>query len=267
VSGVEVTGDPAAFEEHLPPSLRGSMPVREFFAELVWAFRHPRPWLEGLACNLVLSVLYLFWEPLAHEHDRPPSVILVGSYFATFVLADVTSTNILGHDRIRTRRSLNRGVTIRTLILRRNFVLLVVVGLPVLIATAILTVQTREGSYRLAVTLPGVAFPIFTWIGVGNIVSVLLPVAYLPLKVRWRLRYRRGWVGRWLAHLVLPYLLWYAVEPLADWPLRVMRHARVGGYEPLGVRGAIIAALGLAFWLSGTWVAVRIVRRRGLVIH
>jgi hypothetical protein len=241
--------------------------VRAWLIELVWAFRHPRPWLEGVAVNLVFSLLYLVWQPLSHSHNRPPSVILVGSYFATFILADVSTTNILGHDRIRTRRSLARGVDIRSVILRRNFVLMAVVGLPVLIATFILTLRTSSGSYRLAVTMPGVAFPIFTWIGVGNIVSVLLPVAYVPLRVRWRLRQHRTWIARWVFHLALPYGLWYLVQVIDDWPMHIIRRFRPSGVDILDVRGAIIATGGLLIWLGTTGIAVRIVRYRGLVIH
>ena len=67
------------------------------------------------------------------------------------------------------------GVSTFRSLLIKNLTLLVVVGLPTMIATAVITV-TSEADYRLAITLPGVLFPILTWLGVGNLVSVALPV-------------------------------------------------------------------------------------------
>jgi hypothetical protein len=233
--------------------------------ELSYAVRHPRPWLEGLALNVVLSVLYLFWEPITGNH-RAAWVILVGTYFSTFVLADVTTTNVLGHDRIRTRRSLAADLGIRSVLLRRNFVLLTLVAGPTLIATAVLTVRAGD-SARLAYTLPSVAFPIFTWLGVGNIISVLMPVAHVPLRVRWRLRHHRAWNARWLAHLVLPYLLLYAVDPVADLPEGVFHHVRAAADHRPDLRALLIAVAGVAIWLGCTAISSRIVDRHGLVIR
>jgi hypothetical protein len=233
--------------------------------EVRWAFGRPRPWLEGLAVNLVFSIIYLAWDPL-HGRHRAAWVILVGSYFATFVLADVTTTNILGTDRIRVRRSLAAGVGVFRVILAKNAVLLIVVGVPTLLATAILTVVSNE-SPRLALTLVGVALPIMTWLGVGNLVSVLLPVAYAPWRLRWRLRYRRGWTARWLVHLAIPYALLYVVDPFDDSFLSAIRHLRIGGGQRTDAHAAIIAVAAITIWLGLTWLSTGIVRRRGLDVR
>jgi hypothetical protein len=233
--------------------------------EVRWAFRRPRPWLEGLAVNLVLSIVYLAWDPL-HGRHRAAWVILVGSYFATFVLADVTTTNILGTDRIRVRRGLAAGVGVFRVILAKNAVLLLLVGVPTLVATAILTVASNE-SPRLALTMVGVALPILTWLGVGNLVSVLLPVAYVPWRLRWRLRYRRGWTARWLVHLAIPYVLLYVLDPFDDSFLSAIRHLKIGGRERPDAHAAIVAVAAIAIWLGCTWVSSEIVRRRGLDVR
>jgi hypothetical protein len=232
--------------------------------EVRWSFTLPMTWLAGVGINLVLSVLWLLWDPLT---GRPRSdwVVLVGTYFATFILADVTTTNVLGPDASRVQRRLRAGTSIRRILVTKNLALLVIVGFPTALATAVLTI-TSEDSYRLAVTLPGVAFPILTWLGVGNVVSVLLPVSVLSLRQRWAERHQTGHTLRWLAHLALPYGLFYAVEPLGDAPLAILRQlARAS--RTATVRGLVLALCGIAVWLLGTAVASWIVRIRGLRVE
>jgi hypothetical protein len=61
----------------------------------------------------VLSLLWLAYSPLTGHHRG--WVVLVGTYFASFVLADVTTTNILGVDAQRVRLSLANGTSLRVL--------------------------------------------------------------------------------------------------------------------------------------------------------
>ncbi|MCW2525027.1 MAG: hypothetical protein JWO63_3362 [Frankiales bacterium] len=234
---------------------------RDVLEEIRWSFTLPMIWLQGVGANLVLSFLWLLWAPLTGR-PREDWVVVVGSYFATFVLADVTTTNVLGPDAQRVVSSLDQGQSTLRILLRKNAALLVIVGLPTLVATAILTV-TSEDSYRLAVTLPGVAFPIFTWLGVGNIVSVLLPVRSRPLRERWARREDRRSTFWWLFHLGLPYLLWYGVNPLGAAPRAILRSlARASRTDE--VRGLVLTTTGVAIWLFGTAVAAWLVRVRGL---
>ena len=229
--------------------------------EVRWSFTLPMTWLAGVGINLALSLLWLLWLPLT---GRPRSdwVVLVGTYFATFILADVTTTNVLGPDASRVQRRLRAGTSIRRILVTKNLALLVIVGLPTALSTAVLT-MTSEDSYRLAVTLPGVAFPILTWLGVGNVVSVLLPVRVLRLRQRWGERRQLGHTLRWLAHLALPYGLLYAVEPLGAAPRAILRQmARAS--RTVEVRGLVLSLSGIAIWLLGIVVASWIVRIRGL---
>lgn len=251
----DTVGDPAMFDHSVP---------RRVLAEVRWSFRWPCNWLAGVFLNLGLSFLWLIWVPVTGGRHQD-AVILVGTYFAVFILADVTTTNVLGLDARRVRASLNRGVSVTRLLVTKNLALLVIVGLPTLIATAILTVRS-EHPYRLVLTLPGVALPMFAWLGAGNVVSVVFPVAVRTLWQRWD--ERRNWrrTISWLAHLAIPYALLYLVDPVGDAPLLVF-HLLPQDWRGAEVRGVCYTLYGLAIWGVGTWFAAWYVKRRGLKMY
>ncbi len=237
---------------------------RRVLTEVRWSFTWPCTWLAGVFVNLGLSLAWLALVPL-RGRQYGDWVILLGSYFAEFILADVTTTNVLGLDATRVRASLASGVSVRRLLASKNWALLVIVGLPTLAMTALLTLRS-ELPYRLVLTLPGVALPILTWLGVGNVVSVVLPVAVRSLRTRWQ--QRRDWRSTllWLGHLGLPYLLLYGVDPI--------EHAGGAGYRLLPaawdsaeLEGSVLLATGLLFWGLGTWLATRLVSRYGLRMY
>jgi len=209
----------------------------------------------------VLSLLWLAWQPVDHAAHRD-WVVLVGTYFASFILADVTTTNVLGADPVRTRARTARGIPVHQQLFAKNGALLVIVGLPTLLLTAVLT-ALLETPQRLAITLPDVALPIFAWLGVGNLVSVLLPVAVVPLHRRWQQRHDRRSTIRWLWHLWLPYALWYAVDPVGQAPRALLGQQLNHSLGP-DLRSLLHALVGLLIWVIGTWLAGVVVHRRGL---
>ncbi|MFE3256763.1 hypothetical protein [Nocardia sp. NPDC059229] len=235
---------------------------RQVAGEVRWSFTPPALWLEGVGANVVLSGLFLLISPLTlHKHGW---VVLVGVYFATFVLADVTTTNVLGVDADRTRLSLAAGVPVQRILVVKNFALLTIVGLPTLLATAVLTAKTSaHPMQRAGVSVADVALPILAWLGVGNSVSALLAVPPRALGQRWAAR--RDWRSTlpWLTHLVLPYGLYYFVAPI-DGEQRAILGYHLGRSMPGDLRSAIHLGVGVAVWLAGTVLAVAVVRRRGL---
>ena len=232
---------------------------RQVLADVRWSFTPPWTWLSGVAANLVLSLLWLVAVPL---RGRPHSdwAILVGNYFVVFILADVTTTNVLGADAARLRLSLMRNVSLWRILLIKNLTLLLIVGLPTLIATAIITLNS-EAEFRLVLTLPGVAFPILTWLGVGNIVSVSLPVAAIPLRERWQQRRQFRATARWLVAMALPYALWIGVSPVGQLP-NIVRRQLPSLPKTAEAHGAVLLITGFALYAVGTAIALAIARRR-----
>lgn len=240
-------------------SYRGRRWWGRLLGEVRWSFRPPWTWLSGVAVNLVLSLLYLAYDPITGQPHRDWA-ILVGSYFAVFILADVTTTNVLGADSRRVRDGLSSGVSLRRILVSKNLALLLIVGLPTLIATAAITLGSEAG-YRLVLTLPGVAFPILTWLGVGNVVSVLLPVAAIPLRQRWLRRREIRPTVRWLFHLGLPYLLLLAVDPVGELPRFLIHELPFVGHTAPG-RGFLLCVAGLILYVLGTGLALALSRVR-----
>ena len=119
-----------------------------------------------------------------------------------------------------------------------------------------------EPEHRLELTLPGVLYPIMTWLGVGNVVSVLLPYAPLPLAKRWVRRRAVRSTAYWVACLALPYVLCVAVDQLK----RVPRFVTTALGLPADdlVRGVALVVLGLLACAVGTALAVGLARVRGV---
>jgi hypothetical protein len=127
-----------------------------------------------------------------------------------------------------------------------------------------------ERPSRLGVTIPNVAVPIVSWLGVGNVISVLLPVTAAPLIRRWRQRRDRLRTGAWLLALVLPYALYYVADPMDGMGHRVLWRQLPASIGPvLGRDTKSFVHLGIAFsvWIAGTVAAELWVRKRGLRIR
>jgi hypothetical protein len=233
-------------------------PARRVADEIRWSFTPPRLWLSGVVANVVLSLLYLLVSPLTNpRHSQFSWDVLIGTYFATFVLADVTSTNVLGVDIHRVRASLRAGMTIRGVLFTKNLALLVLVGGPTLLLTAILGRHLTPA--RLTDTLLLVLLPLLSWLGVGNVISVLLPVQTRTLAQR-RREWRTWRTVIWLTHLALPYGLYFLVAPIdgvrRDPLLHLLPH------HSHGLRAPLNAFVGLLVWALGTAIAVRLARSR-----
>jgi hypothetical protein len=236
-------------------------------AEIRWAFTAPRTWLQGVLANLVFAAGWLLVQPLTAGRHQD-WVILVGTYFSSWVLADVTTTNLLGTDHYRVLKAVTDGVPMWRILLIKNLALIAIVGLPTLGAAVALTLWL-ETPARLGVTIPTVAVPIVSWLGVGNLISVLHPVGVEPLFRRWRGRRDRRRIGVWLLGLSLPWALYYLADPMVGMDHRVLWTQVPKLIWPVfgrDTKSFVHLAIAAAVWLVGTVAAVVWVRKRGLQI-
>jgi hypothetical protein len=238
-------------------------------AEIRWAFTPPRTWLTGVVANIVFAAAWLLVQPLTAGRHHTHWVILVGTYFSSWVLADVTTTNLLGADHHRVLQALSDGVPFWRLLLIKNMALLAIVGLPTLVAAMALTLWL-ESPARLAVTIPTVAVPIVSWLGVGNLISVLHPVSVEPLIRRWRQRGDRRRIGGWVLALTLPYALYYVADPMNGVEHRLLWTQVPALIWPVfgrDTKSFVHLAIATGVWIAGTVAAVLWVRKRGVQIR
>lgn len=237
-------------------------------AEVRWAFTAPRTWLTGILANVVFAAVWLLVQPLTTGRHHTDWVVLVGTYFSSWVLADVTTTNLLGSDHYRVLQALANGVPFWRVLLVKNLALLAIVGMPTLVASTILTLWLYTPA-RLGITVPTVAVPIVSWLGVGNLISVLHPVSVEPLLRRWRQRADARRTRSWLAALTLPYVLYYVADPMNGVEHNVLWKTVPRLIRPVfgrDTKSFVHLGIAVAVWLAGTLAALLWVRRRGLHI-
>jgi hypothetical protein len=237
-------------------------------AEIRWAFTPPHTWLLGVVANLIFAAAWLLVQPLTpgrHHHDW---AVLVGTYFSSWILADVTTTNQLGVDHYRVLQALSDGVPFPRVLLIKNLALLVIVGLPTL-ATAMALTLWFQSPASLGATIPTVAVPIVSWLGVGNLVSTLHPVGVEPLLRRWRRRDERRRTAGWVLALTLPYALYYVADPMNGIEHRVLWSQAPRLIRPVfgrDTKSFVHLAIAVGIWIVGTLAAVLWVRKRGFRI-
>ncbi len=244
-----------------------SLPLpRAVAAEIRWMFRPPGTCLSGVAINAVLAALWLLVQPLTRHSLHNDLIVVVDTYFASFILADITTTNMLGSDHYRVQAAMADGTPLWRILLVKNLALFAVVGLPTLVAAVLFTLWFDTPS-RLVRTVPNVLVPVVSWLGIGNLVSVLLPVAAAPLIRRWRRRSETRRVGFWLAALALPYALYYIADPIGGVEHEVFWNrvpAAIGPILGRDTKSFVHLGIALAVWALATAAAVLWVRRRGL---
>jgi hypothetical protein len=237
-------------------------------AEIRWASTPPRSWLMGVVANVIFAAAWLLVQPLTagRHHDW---AVLVGTYFSSWVLADVTTTNLLGTDHYRVLKALCDGVPFWRMLMIKNLALLAIVGLPTLVAAMVLTLWFQSPA-SLATTIPTVAVPIVSWLGVGNLISVLHPVSVEPLMRRWRQRGDHRRTGGWVLALTLPYALYYVADPMNGVEHRVLWNQVPKLIWPVfgrDTKSFVHLAIAAAVWIVGTVAAVLWERKRGFQIR
>ena len=237
-------------------------------AEIRWAFTPPRTWLMGVLANLIFAVGWLAVQPLTLGRHQD-WVVLVGTYFSSWILADVTTTNLLGADHYRVLQAVSDGVPFWRVLLIKNLALLVIVGLPTLATSVVLTLWL-ETPERLGVTIPTVAVPIVSWLGVGNLFSVLHPVSVEPLIRRWRQRGDRRRTRGWMVALTLPYAVYYLADPMNGVEHQVLWTQIPKLVWPVfgrDTKSFVHLGIAVLVWVAGSVAAVLWVHKRGLRIR
>jgi hypothetical protein len=230
--------------------------AREVARELRRALRPPFSWLSGFAFNLVLAVAYLLY--LLRDKTSLHRLGLAGVFVMGWLLSDVTATNLLGHDPDDARALVERRGSVSEVLAVRVIVLAIIAAPIGLLACVVGEAVTDSWQYLFRDLLLAVA-PLSIWVGMGALLSVLIPVRQLTIRERWR---ARGTWLRWGASCVIPWLLslvalQFLIAPLVGVDLlhsSVLRTLRLRGILAIELWGLFLCSIGL--W-AASWIAER----------
>jgi hypothetical protein len=232
--------------------------------ELRWTWAGRKGWLLGMVGNLVFAVAYLAYTDYDPRAAGDIKAANVGLAVVLWCLADTVNTNQLGNDSQRVVNSLKAGDSVRRILAIKNLSLAILL-FPIAILITVVHWLIAGRWHLLFHTAVFDLGAVFLWLGVGSVVSVLLP--YPPIRIHRRVRAilaRKG-VVRYALAQAAPYVLWYVIIKALHLPWHAFYDNHVLGPRRAEFLAYALVYLGIAFayWGLGLWVASVYDRRWG----
>jgi hypothetical protein len=226
--------------------------LRDIVDELRWTYNGRRGWLLSMAGNLILALVVVGYSDYDPHVAGDFKIAYVGIAVVLYVLADTVTTNQLGADSDRVLASVEGHDSVRRILAIKNLALaalLVPVAVLVSVIFRILVDRWRLFTHTAMYDVGAV----FVWLGLGDLVSVLLP--YRPIRLRARLKARKTW-KRWGVRQAVPYALYYLGGPvLVLLPFAILSYLKVFGPARMVGYPVLFLANAVAGWLLGLWLA------------
>lgn len=176
--------------------------------EFVRLFR--RPWLEVgiIAFNTVMVMLGWWLLPLTWRNwlfDNLHGPMAFAIVLETWMLSDVTSTNLLGHDEVGAAEAVENGTVTR--LLQVKIITLGLVIAVIAVGAAVVIQLLNRGDTKGLRLLPLLIGMPIGLVAVCSLVGVVFP--YRQRSIVWRWRHRERWMMqlRWAVLLLVPYML------------------------------------------------------------
>ncbi len=263
--GAAPRGDRALLASTLPTSYPAA-----FRAELRRAFTAPYEAPLVVALNAALVTVAWLWLPLPLQDllFSLHGALAFPVVMATWMLADVPATNILGSDAARMVAAIDDPDALRRLIYAKNSVLWLLVT-PVCVLVAIGIGIDRERWTTTVVTIIGIIVVPIGSLGIAGWLGISFPYHTLPLAERWR--HRRPWsrmVVRWATLCLLPYVLVPTITGILAAPAFAAWAVTTGRWQgripdpDLAIGVVVTAALSAAAFFLGHRHGLRMIRRR-----
>jgi hypothetical protein len=212
--------------------------------------RRPHTAVRSLAVSLALGLLYLGFLRV-FEWDRDQRWLpYLGLWVISVMMGGAVCINAMCFDALRVRAALEGGARLWHLLVVKNLAIAALVAPVGFLLSGLLAWRAGEvGAFGKACVL--VVCFVLLWLGVGNVLSVLLPVRDEPI----RRRRRSGTLTQFAIAFVVAYAVGYLVNLMLLWRILAAQGlaARLGGeLIPL----LLIVLSSLAMWFLLTVFAV-----------
>ena len=211
--------DAAVVDGHVP--LHGKNPVSRHGPALAHGLtgeiryilaRKPRGTLKSLAIALALGLLYLGWIRIAQWDQKSTFLPYLGLWVIGVVMGGGVCINAMSFDAMRVRAALDSGERLWHLLVIKNLTLLCLVAPIGFILCALLAWRAGD-IYAFYKACALTICMILLWLGVGNVLSIVLPSRDEPI----RQRKQSGSLKQFSIAFVVSYAIGYLVNAMLVW--------------------------------------------------
>jgi len=212
--------------------------------------RKPRSVVKSLAVTLALGLAYLGFIRLFEWDKDQKWLPYLGLWVISVVMGGAVCINAMSFDAMRVRAALDSGARLWHLLVIKNLALLCLVAPLGFVLSLLLAWRAGEWATLFNACTLTLCF-IVLWLGVGNVLSVALPVRDEPI----RKRRKTGSLKQFVIAFAVSYAIGYLVNAMLLW--RVFAAQDLAQRLGEAVIPAILVVIsGLSMWFLMTIFAV-----------
>jgi hypothetical protein len=210
--------------------------------------RKPRNTMKSLAIALAMGLLYLGFIRLFEWDTDQKWLPYLGLWAIGVVMGGSVCVNAMSFDAMRVRAALDSGERLWHLLVIKNLALLCIVAPIGFILCALLAWRAGD-IYAFYKGCALMVSMILLWLGVGNVLSIVLPSRDEPIKQR----RQSGSLKQFIIAFVVAYFIGYLVNAMLVW--------RVFAAQELTQRlgNALLPAIIVIFSSAFMWILLTIV--------
>lgn len=215
----ETEPDAAAVEGHTPltgrnaVSRHGPALAHGLRGEISYILtRKPRSVIRSLAISLALGLLYLGFIRLFEWDSKQRLLPYLGLWAISVVMGGAVCLNAMSFDAMRVRAALDSGARLWHVLVIKNLALLVLVAPLGFLLSVLLAWRAGDWGALIKACALVLCF-ILLWLGVGNVLSLALPIRDEPL----RKRRQSGSLKQFVIAFAVSYAIGYLVNIMLIW--------------------------------------------------
>src|SRR6476469_7039013 len=212
--------------------------------------RKPRSVVKSLAIGLAMGLLYLGFIRVFEWDTDQKWLPYLGLWAIGVVMGGSVCVNAMSFDAMRVRAALDSGERLWHLVVIKNLALLCIVAPIGFILCALLAWRAGD-IYAFFKGCALMICMILPWLGVGNVLSIVLPSRDEPIKQR----RQSGSLKQFIIAFVVSYAIGYLVNAMLIWRVFAARELT----ERLGnatIPAILIVISSAAMWILLTVLAV-----------